>query len=168
MELYEAWSKYLIGELKFPFEAGVSEYLSIIESRNQIRNMMESGSLFKSAKLNWEMIGMTEADFKEYLKNQGRSIGKYYSCGKALGLNAINDIIKWAKGVEKVFDLHLDTIVEDSGETQKLIRKIHLSNEITDKQKRNFSDAVKAYFGFVNGYELPAESKSESLVFQMD
>ncbi|AKL96475.1 hypothetical protein CACET_c30310 [Clostridium aceticum] len=100
---------------------------------------------------------MIREDFREFLRKQGNSIAKYYIPGKALGLNAINDIIKWAKGVERVFGVDLNKIVENPEETQKLLRKINFSNELIDKRKRNFSGAVEAYFEFVSGHELPSE-----------
>ncbi|AOY74613.1 hypothetical protein [Clostridium formicaceticum] len=106
---------------------------------------------------------MIKEDFREFLKKQGKSMGKYYISGKALGLNAINDIIKWAKGVERVFGVDLGAVVENPEETQKLLRKINLSNEVIDKRKRNFSDAVKAYFEFINGYELPLEKQDNTI-----
>jgi len=98
---------------------------------------------------------MVEVDFKGYLKEQGEYIGKYYSIGKVLGLNAINDIIKWAKAVERVFNVNLDEVVEAGSEvTIDLLRRIQFSYEVGEKQKENYSGAVEAYFVFVNGYEL--------------
>ncbi|SCZ10302.1 hypothetical protein [Alkaliphilus peptidifermentans] len=100
---------------------------------------------------------MTKSNFKAYLKKQGQSIGKYYPKGKALGLNAINDIIMWANRVERLFDLNLDVIAQGSKETQELLKKINHSNLVSDKQKRNYSGAVRAYFEFINGHVLPSE-----------
>lgn len=100
---------------------------------------------------------MIEADFKAFLKERGKSMGKYYTSGKIFGLNAVNDIIKWVKRVEKLYGIDLDTVVKGSEETKKLLRRIHLSNEVTDKVKRNFSGAVKAYFEFANGHEFSEE-----------
>lgn len=100
---------------------------------------------------------MMEDDFRQFLKSQGKSIDKYYISGKALGLNAINDIIKWAKGVERIFSVDLDTIAKSPEETQKLLKKINLSNEVVEKRKEHFSGAVKAYVAFVNGNELSSE-----------
>ncbi|WP_026478672.1 hypothetical protein [Alkaliphilus transvaalensis] len=97
---------------------------------------------------------MRQQDFKSYLKSQGEDIGKYYINGKALGLNAVNDIVNWAKRVEVIFDVDLDEKVGSEEEIQSLVRKIQLSGEILDTKKIYYASAVKLYSEFANGYNL--------------
>ncbi|MDR5660041.1 hypothetical protein RH915_11120 [Serpentinicella sp. ANB-PHB4] len=95
---------------------------------------------------------MTQTEFKEFLKIKGQGISKYYTEGKVLGLNAINDIIKWAKGVERVFEVDLDVIVNSHEETVHLLNKVDQSYGM-NKQKSKSIAAIKAYYEFRNGRE---------------
>ena len=96
---------------------------------------------------------MRDGDFKDFLKNKGLSIGKYYTSGKALGLNAINDLIKWGKSIERVFGVDLDLITKDNNSTKELLYLIQYSDELMNKQKLNFTGTLNAYYEFVNGHE---------------
>ncbi|QUH25845.1 hypothetical protein [Serpentinicella alkaliphila] len=96
---------------------------------------------------------MRDGDFKDFLKNKGLGIGMYYTSGKALGLNAIHDLIKWGKSIERVFGVDLDSITKDSNATKNLLRAIQNSDELVNKQKSNLMGTLKAYYEFVNGNE---------------
>lgn len=93
-------------------------------------------------------------NFKGFLINEGEDIRKYYNTGKVLGLNAVNEIISWTKGVERSFDIDLDIIVKSQEGTIELLNKINDNGYITDNQKSKYLSAVKAYYKYANGFEL--------------
>jgi len=86
---------------------------------------------------------MRESEFRRYLE------------GQSLCVNGVVARLYWCKRVEGDFGVDLEDVAESETKMQKLRRAVYDNEKYTWRQRRNFPNALKKYFEFVNGYELP-------------
>lgn len=84
---------------------------------------------------------MRSVEFRQFLQAQN------------LSQNGINSRVNWCNRVERDFNINLDELCIEE-EIQNLRRMVYQHEGYTERQRRNFPNALRKYYQFCTGMDL--------------